>query len=95
MSETSEMSVQTWKFQIDDQERLIHMNMNYSKHLKRRCILQVYTVDGFVTWKIIQDSFTTKLFEEFEKMTMMKVLALLMTNFWMQPVGNDAMNAWL
>ena len=28
-------------------------------------ILPAYTVDGFITWEIIQGAFTTELFEEF------------------------------
>src|SRR5436190_2140028 len=35
------------------------------KRSDRWSILPAYTVDGFITWEIIQGSFTTELFEEF------------------------------
>jgi hypothetical protein len=35
------------------------------KHSERWSILPAYTVDGFITWEIIQGAFTTELFEEF------------------------------
>ena len=35
------------------------------KYLKHWSILLTYTVDGFITWEVLHDSFTMELFEEF------------------------------
>ena len=35
------------------------------KHFERWSILPVYTVDGFITWEVLQGSFAIELFEEF------------------------------
>ena len=37
------------------------------KRSERWSILPAYTVDGFITWEILQGSFTMELFEEFIK----------------------------
>ena len=39
------------------------MNIGYSSVLN--VVLLAYTVDGFITWKILQGSFTMELFEKF------------------------------
>ena len=35
------------------------------KRSERWSILSIYTIDDYITWEIMQDSFTTELFEEF------------------------------
>ena len=47
------------------------------KRSERWSILPAYTVDGFITWEVLQGSFTMELFEEFIEF---KVLTLIQLN---------------
>ena len=53
------------------------MNIDYSSVLNVLSILPAYTVDGFITWEVLQGSFTMELFEEFIEF---KVLTLIQLN---------------
>ena len=41
------------------------MNTDYSSVQSAGLLLPVYTIDGYITWEIMQGSFTAELFEEF------------------------------
>ena len=57
------MSVQAIESLGGHQKGLPLMNIDYSSVLN--VVLLAYTVDGFITWKILQGSFTMELFEKF------------------------------